>query len=181
MWIFHILLTCRQLDVCTASAFRHFWVMLLWKLTSKSLHGCMFSFLGHTRRSRMSKWSESRSAVSHSLWPHWLYSPYNSPGQDAGVGSLSLLQGTFATQGSSPGPLHCWQILYQLSHKGSPRTLEWVTYPFSSRSSRPRNQTGVARIAGRFFTNWAMSGQYNWRRKQNRLHLKSRTPSWASL
>ena len=41
-------------------------------------------------------------------------------------------------------------------HKGSPRILEWVAYPFSSRSSLPRNRTGVYSIAGGFFTNWAM-------------------------
>ena len=33
--------------------------------------------------------SESRSVVSDSLWPHVLYSPWNSPGQNTGVGSLS--------------------------------------------------------------------------------------------
>jgi len=48
------------------------------------------------------------------------------------VGSLSLLQGIFPTQGSNPDLLHYRQILYQLSHKGSPRILEWVAYPFSS-------------------------------------------------
>ena len=48
-----------------------------------------------------------------------LYSPWNSPGQNTGVGSLSLLQGIFPTQGSNPGLLHCRRILYQLSHKGS--------------------------------------------------------------
>ena len=36
------------------------------------------------------------------------------------MGSLSLLQGIFPTQGPNPGLLHCRQILYQLSHKGSP-------------------------------------------------------------
>ena len=46
--------------------------------------------------------------------------PWNSPGQNTGVGSLSLLQGIFPTQGSNPGLPHCRQILYQLSHKGSP-------------------------------------------------------------
>ena len=45
--------------------------------------------------------SESRSVVSDSLWPHWLSSPWNSPGQNTGVGSLSLLQGIFQTQGST--------------------------------------------------------------------------------
>ena len=40
--------------------------------------------------------------------------------------------GIFPTQGSNPGLPHCRRILYQLSHKGSPRILEWVAYPFSS-------------------------------------------------
>ena len=56
--------------------------------------------------------------------PHGLYSPWNSPGQNTGVDSLSLLQGIFPTQGSNPGLLHCRQIFYQLSHKGSPCGLE---------------------------------------------------------
>ena len=43
---------------------------------------------------------------------------WNSPGQNTGVGSLSLLQGIFPTQGSNPGLPHCRWILYQLSHKG---------------------------------------------------------------
>ena len=84
-----------------------------------------------------------------------LYSPWNSPGQNTGVGSLSLLQGIFPTQGLNPGLPHCTQILYQLSHKGSPRILQWVAYPFSSQSSQPRNRTWVSCIAGGFFTNWA--------------------------
>ena len=67
-----------------------------------------------------------------------LYSPWNSLGQNTGVGSLSLLQGIFPTQGSNPGLPHCRQILYQLSHKGSPRILEWEAYPFSNGSSWPR-------------------------------------------
>ena len=37
-----------------------------------------------------------------------------------------LLQGIFATQGSNPGLLYCKQILYQLSHKLSPRIMQWV-------------------------------------------------------
>jgi len=76
--------------------------------------------------------------------------------QNTGVGSLSLLQGIFPTQGSNPSLPHCGQILYQLSHKGSPRILEWVAYPFSSGSSQPRNRTGVSCIAGGFFTNCTM-------------------------
>ena len=54
------------------------------------------------------------------LRPHGLYSPWNSPGQNTGVGSLSLLQGIFPTQGSNPGLPHCRWMLYQPSHKGSP-------------------------------------------------------------
>ena len=72
------------------------------------------------------------------------------------LGSLSLLQGIFPTQGWNPGLPHCRRILYQLSHKGSWRILAWVAYPFSSGSSRPRNRTGISCIAGRFFTNRAM-------------------------
>ena len=64
-----------------------------------------------------------------------VYSPWNSPGQNTGVGSLSLLQGIFPTQGSNPGLPHCRQILYQLSHQGSPRILEWVACPISRGSS----------------------------------------------
>ena len=80
----------------------------------------------------------------------------NSPDQKTGVGSLSLLQGIYPTQGSNPGLPHCRQILYQLSHKGSLRILEWVAYPFSRGSSRPSNQTGVFSNAGGFFTNCAI-------------------------
>ena len=84
------------------------------------------------------------------------YSPWNSPGHNTGVGYLSLLQGIFLTQELSWGLLHCRWILFQLSQKGSPGILEWVAYPFSSRSSQPRNWTGVSCTAGRFFTNWTL-------------------------
>ena len=85
----------------------------------------------------------------------WAKHPWNSPGQNTGVGSLSLLQGIFPTQGSNPGLPHCRRILYHLSHQGSPRILEWVAYPFSSGSSWPRNGTAISCIAGRLFTSWA--------------------------
>ena len=99
--------------------------------------------------------SESCSVMSSSLQPHGLYSPRTSPDRNAGVSSLSLLQGVFPTQGSNPDlpPYKC--VLYQLSHKGSPRILEWVAYPFFSGSSPCRNQTRVSWIAGEFFTSWA--------------------------
>ena len=50
-------------------------------------------------------------------------SPWDSPGQNTGVGNISLHQGIFQTQGSNPGLLHCRWILYQLSHRSSPLTL----------------------------------------------------------
>ena len=78
------------------------------------------------------------------------YSPWNSPEQNIGVGNFSLLQGIFAAP-------HFGWILYQLSHKGSPRILESVACPFSSGSSRPRNQSGVSCVADGFFTNWAIT------------------------
>ena len=62
--------------------------------------------------------------MSDYLRPHGLYSPWDSPDQNTGVHSLSLLQGMFPTQESNPGLLHCGQILYQLNHKGSPKILE---------------------------------------------------------
>ena len=44
------------------------------------------------------KWSESRSAMSDSVQPHGLHSPWDSPGHNTGVGSCSLLQGVFPTR-----------------------------------------------------------------------------------
>ena len=79
-------------------------------------------------------WSESRSVVSDSLRPQGLYSPWNSPGQNTGVGSLSPLQGIFPTQGSNPGFPPCGQILYHLSHKGSPVHVSHIKTLSNSRS-----------------------------------------------
>ena len=61
--------------------------------------------------------SGSCSVDSDSLQPHGVYSPWNSSGQNTGVGSLSLLQGIFPTQKSNWGLLHCRGILYQLSYQ----------------------------------------------------------------
>ena len=65
--------------------------------------------------------------MSDSLQPHGLYSPWNSPGQNIGVGSLSLLQGIFPTQGSNPGLPHCGQGFYQLA-TGEAKEY-WSGYP----------------------------------------------------
>ena len=75
----------------------------------------------------------------------------------------------------NPGLPHCWCILYQMSHKGSPRIPEWVAYPCSSRSSHPRNWTRVSCTAGGFSTNWAI-------REAPREALSSQNiPEWHSL
>ena len=69
--------------------------------------------------------------------PHRLYSVWNSPDQNIGVDSLSLIWGIFPAQGSNPGLPDCRRILYQLNHKGDRRILGWVTHPFSNGSSLP--------------------------------------------
>ena len=84
--------------------------------------------------------------------PIHTYSPWNSPDQYTEVGSLSLLQGIFLKPGIEPRSPTLRVTLYQLSQQGSPRILQWVAYPFSSRASRPRNHTVVFYIAGGFFT-----------------------------
>ena len=68
--------------------------------------------------------------MSDCLQPYGLYSQWTSPGQNTGVGSLSLLWGIFLTQELNQGLLHCWRILYQLSHQGSPVCL--VTPPLKN-------------------------------------------------
>ena len=74
------------------------------------------------------QWSDVKvSVVSDSLRPHRLYSPWNSPGKNTGVGNRSLLQGIFPTQGSNPGVLHRRQILYQLSHQGSFSSVQFIS------------------------------------------------------
>ena len=113
--------------------------------------------------------SVSCSVISDSLQPHGLYSPWNSPGQDTRVGSLSLFQEIFPTQRLDPGLLHCRWILYQLSHKGSPGILEWIACPFTSGFPWFRGQTGFSCIAGRFFMNWAIR-EAQWRATRHNVY-----------
>ena len=65
--------------------------------------------------------SESCSVVSNSLWPHGLFSSWNSPGQNTGVDSLFLLQQIFPTQGLNLGLLHCRWILLPAKPPGMPK------------------------------------------------------------
>ena len=85
----------------------------------KSFHSCW----------EKRKW-KSLSRVWLFATPWTIYSPWNSPGQNTRVGSLSLLQGIFPTQVSNPGLPHCGQILYQLSHKGRGKELRQREKPF---------------------------------------------------
>ena len=96
--------------------------------------------------------SESHSVISDSLQPHGLYSPWNSPGQNTGAGSLCLLQG------SSQPRDRIWvsRIAGEFFISWATRILQWVAYPFSSGSSQPRNQTSFFCNAGGFFTRWAI-------------------------
>ena len=102
-------------------------------LQSMGLQKVRHDWATNTFTSTLIKWNESHSVVTDSLWPQIL--------QASGVGSLSLLQGIFPTEGLNPGLSHCRWIFYWLSHKWSPRILEWVAYPFSRGSSWPRNRT----------------------------------------
>ena len=91
---------------------------------------------------------ESETKVAQSCLPLWNpCGPIRSlelSRLDTEVGSLSLLQGIFPTQGLRPSLPHYRQILYQLSHTGSSRILECIVNPFSRVSSQPRNLTGVS-------------------------------------
>ena len=73
---------------------------------------------------------EKGKAAHSSILPWgipWTIQSMEFTGQNTGVGRLFLLQGIFPTQESNPSLLHCRQILYQVSHKGSP-FLTWVFF-----------------------------------------------------
>ena len=73
------------------------------------------------------KWScsvMSDSLRPHGLQPTRLLCPWDFPGKSTGVGCHFLLQGVFPTQGSDPGLPHCRQMLYRLSHQGSPKAVD---------------------------------------------------------
>ena len=53
-------------------------------------------------------------------------------------------------------PTFCDPVDYTVHGILQARIPEWVAFPFSRGSSRPRNQTGVSYIAGGFFTNGAI-------------------------
>ena len=106
--------------------------------------------------------SESCSVLSYFLRPRGLYSLWNSPDQNIGVGSCFLLQLMFPSPGDLPNPeIEPRSPILQVDSlpaepQGKPKNTGVVVYPFSSGSSQTRNQTGVSCIAGRFFTNQAI-------------------------
>ena len=110
--------------------------------------------------------SESCSVMSESLRPHGLCSPWNSLGQNTGVGSLSLLQRIFPIQGSNPALPHCRQTLYQLSHIISYKFLLDPMCPCSPISSHFR---------GLFSRHLGLPWWLRWWR----IHLQCRRPGFS--
>ena len=133
----------------------------VWKFLShvQTLCNPMDSIFHGILQARILEWVAipfSLEPRSPSLQADSLPAESQGKSKNTGVGSHSLLQDIFLTQGLNPGLPHCRQILYQLNHKGSPRILEWVAVPFSRESFWPRNRAGISCIAGGFFTNWAI-------------------------
>ena len=92
------------------------------------------------------------------LQPSRLLCPWDSVDKNTGVGCHALLQGIFPTQESKPSLPYCRQIVYHLSHRGNPRILKWVVYPFSRGTSWPGNWTRVSCIVGGVFTIMSYQG-----------------------
>ena len=90
--------------------------------------------------------SESRSVMSNSLQPRGLYSPWNSPGQNTRVGNCSFLWGIFPTQGSNQVPCIAGRFFTSWATREAQEAWEWLAYPFSRGSSRPRNWTRVSEL-----------------------------------
>ena len=88
-----------------------------------SLEGFALPYAGWPAHSSLIYVSESRSVTSNSLRPHGLQSPWNSLGQNTGVGCHATPQGNFPTQGSNPGLPHCRWTLYQLSYHVNNRAI----------------------------------------------------------
>ena len=105
------LLPALDLLECFCLSLKLRWTTSLWETnpTSQSISWSSMQMDAVTFE-WMSEWKLLRCV--NSLWPHGLYSPWNSLGQNTRVVILSLLQGFFPTQGSNPGLLHCRRILY---------------------------------------------------------------------
>ena len=84
------------------------------------LHSVFVIFKAKCESERISHSVMSKCLQPHGLQPTRLFCPWDSPGKNTGVGCHALLEGIFLTQGLNPGLRHCRQILYHLSHQGSP-------------------------------------------------------------
>ena len=94
-------------------------------------------------------WWFNLSAVSDSPQPHgWqpsrLLCPWDSPGKTTGVSGHFLLQGVSPTQESNPGLLHRRQVLYHLSHQGSPE----LELCLPSQGGRLHREAGLPTTSG---------------------------------
>ena len=114
--------------------------------------------------------SESHSIVSDSLGPYGLHSPWNSPGQNTGMGSYSLPKGIFPTQGSNPGLSHCRRLLYHLSHQGSPKLIRIKTktqQPKQYRTELTKLTLPGKRNAGFPRASWILQNIYEFSRQSS--------------
>ena len=82
---------------------------LAWRIPGTGEPGGLLSMGSHRVGHDWNDLAAAAAALDYSKWK------WNSPGQNTGVSSCSLLQGIFSAQGSNPGFSHWWQILYQLS------------------------------------------------------------------
>ena len=75
------------------SLFTWNWLLILFPLDEQLIKKHLLIIYFLAARYWVSEWmNESDSVVSNSFQPHGLYSAWNSPGQNTGVGSLSLLK-----------------------------------------------------------------------------------------
>ena len=104
------------------------------------------------------KESESDSVMSDSLPPHGLYSAWNSPGQNTGVGKSFTSPEDLSKPGFEPRSPALQGDSLPAEPQGSLSILEWVVYAFSSGSSRPRNRTRVSCIGRRILDQLSYQG-----------------------
>ena len=103
----------------------------LWLNTNLSYHLKQYIIVALYICTSFTECSISLSVMPDSLfatlWLSRFFHPWNSPSRNTGVGCHSFLHGVFPTHGLNPGLLYCRQILYSLSHLGSP--LRVLHYP----------------------------------------------------
>ena len=111
--------------------------------------------------SRKWKWKKAKVTQSCSTLCYPMeYSPWNSLSQNTGVGSLSLLQGIFPTQGSNPGLP--WADSLPAEPQGKPKNSGVGSLSLLQQIFLTQESTRISYIVGGFFINWAIreaSGQ----------------------